>query len=164
MPLTSPSHLGSPPHTRGTPVGGESSVPAIRITPAYAGNTIQGLKCHIMLWDHPRIRGEHFLIPLLIASVLGSPPHTRGTRKFSSFIFNSFRITPAYAGNTSVIQKSVIYKEDHPRIRGEHILSIHQAVEPKGSPPHTRGTRIKDSLLDGLKGITPAYAGNTPST
>ena len=91
----------------------------------------------------------------------GSPPLTRGTRE--SFIERIcyYGITPAYAGNTlNGVTKCVIWR-DHPRLRGEHDLSIKLLPLYGGSPPLTRGT-----LIDGAKGlasfgITPAYAGNT---
>ena len=51
--------LGSPPHTRGTPIGNETHIDGLRITPAYTGNTvIRSLHSYIMQ-DHPRIHGEH---------------------------------------------------------------------------------------------------------
>ena len=52
---------------------------------------------------------------------------------------------------------------DHPRIRGEHPTC--EAVTPwgLGSPPHTRGTPDLDGVFQVFEGITPAYAGNTPT-
>ena len=119
----------------------------IGIIPAYAGSThsgtswyetwkgssphTRGARCKILrqerwLRDHPRIRGEHRvsyspdyserrIIPAYAGSTLaglsctmpseGSSPHTRGAQ---------------YADNNVTG-----YQEDHPRIRGEHVLRLH---------------------------------------
>ena len=74
----------------------------------------------------------------------------------------SYRITPAYAGNTNRMIKETIRTEDHPRIRGEHFNAPCHAATEVGSPPHTRGTREKREEDIEQVGITPAYAGNTP--
>jgi hypothetical protein len=37
------------------------------------------------------------------------------------------------------------------------------SIRDPGSPPHTRGTRVKGCASKAIKGITPAYAGNTYS-
>ena len=72
---------GSSPHTRGARRGHPRVVPPNRIIPAYAGSTVIGLSRHASnhgssphtrgalecrrqkvsrVWDHPRIRGEHY--------------------------------------------------------------------------------------------------------
>ncbi len=53
------SFTGSPPHTRGIQLISKSLQSHIRITPAYAGNTIPFVVFSIMRKDHPRIRGEY---------------------------------------------------------------------------------------------------------
>ena len=53
----------------------------------------------------------------------------------------SYRITPAYAGNTSSLYNSFVFYQDHPRIRGEHLE--------------------KGNIYKMETRITPAYAGNT---
>ena len=73
-------------------------------------------------------------------------------------------ITPAYAGNTCFYISTIFIYEDHPRIRGEHLMARQVDVEFRGSPPHTRGTPLP--YISGIikTGITPAYAGNTHLT
>ena len=137
------SSEGSSPHTRGTLLpptrhasgdrdhprirgehgdGGEAVGRGVGIIPAYAGNTAAVL--------------------LSSAAVLGSSPHTRGTR---------WRRT-----------RPVRAHRDHPRIRGEHasghregraargiipayagntVLTATNSPVSTGSSPHTRGTR-----------------------
>ena len=77
----SPFQLGSPPHTRGTPIT--------------VFTTRQQSK------DHPRIHGEHLSFMDWLPRVVGSPPHTRGTRSCFFMRFCILGITPAYTGNTS---------------------------------------------------------------
>ena len=70
-------------------------------------------------------------------------------------------ITPAYAGNTTLLIPPADRKWDHPRIRGKHINNGRVMLADRGSPPHTRETPAKvDSLIMRTR-ITPAYAGNT---
>ena len=112
-----------------------------RITPAYAGNTTSDLHSCKIIWDHPRIRGEHVVFVVLTVQSLGSPPHTRGTLYDIAIIIYITRITPAYAGNTQRLYRRLFYPRDHPRIRGEHYHWI---------------TDFRK-----CRRITPAYAGNT---
>ena len=72
-----------------------------------------------------------------------------------------WRITPAYAGNTSKKPLKDSQYKDHPRIRGEHKQNCDITGTQSGSPPHTRGTLHSTNSRHFLTGITPAYAGNT---
>ena len=154
-------YLGSPPHTRGTPVIHFCSGKCSGITPAYAGNTrflpalLYGFR------DHPRIRGEHSMVGKSRINSKGSPPHTRGTPVSGYKYLLVIGITPAYAGNTFIGAVPSIITWDHPRIRGEHAQSVKRQIMQKGSPPHTRGTPIRSIASVAERGITPAYAGNT---
>ena len=51
--------IGSPPHTRGTPLHVVNKNKLTRITPAYTGNTKRFEKTDYTVRDHPRIHGEH---------------------------------------------------------------------------------------------------------
>ncbi len=119
-PCTSKDFPGSPPHTRGTPLILEPFQKAMRITPAYAGNTPGEAEPGKCPKDHPRIRGEHVRISARSALSPGSPPHTRGTLQLKHHCVAHNRITPAYAGNTVSTIPVVPLSSDHPRIRGEH--------------------------------------------
>ena len=98
---------------------------------------------------------------ILLRQRAGSPPHTRGTLSTKYLCWLSDRITPAYAGNTSLFLLCKNFLRDHPRIRGEHVQTAISTYWEYGSPPHTRGTLIEaiDMILSDR--ITPAYAGNT---
>ena len=91
----------------------------------------------------------------------GSPPPTRGTQYPFSLSRLLFGITPAYAGNTDDIDNHSIILMDHPRLRGEHKAFKRWVTSEVGSPPPTRGTLPKLLTLYAMRGITPAYAGNT---
>ena len=130
---------GSSPHTRGAHGGRVSGEVGIGIIPAYAGSTAT-----VRAWlrntrDHPRIRGEHLKKCLTNPSVLGSSPHTRGALNKTSITLPSSGIIPAYAGSTVDSRLINVEMGDHPRIRGEHRLTIAMHTVAAGSSPHTRG-------------------------
>ena len=69
------------------------------------------------------------------------------------------RITPAYAGKSSLDKIRQIKMKDHPRLCGEK-LTLKNANMPKpGSPPPMRGKVIFNGEPHGTFRITPAYAG-----
>ena len=73
-------HIGSPPPTRGTLIITVYIQRQARITPAYAGNTLLNLPMNLIVWDHPRLRGEHTILTKQEQLKMGSPPPTRGTQ------------------------------------------------------------------------------------
>ena len=111
--------------------------------------------------DHPRLRGEYWMVKLTPMREAGSPPLTRGIRKTIARTRSHLRITPAYAGNTSSLPRFLTRSWDHPRLRGEYCYLIIKVPCPEGSPPLTRGIPGGADLRTGDIGITPAYAGNT---
>ena len=94
----------------------------------------------------------------------GSSPHTRGApvRPHDSAAVRG--IIPAYAGSTKIVMVGVCCHWDHPRIRGEHIISPPTKVLYRGSSPHTRGAHVPRPSQRQAPGIIPAYAGSTPTT
>jgi len=131
------------------------------ITPAYAGNTITHLTINHIRRDHPRVCGEHTRRLHTMTLCAGSPPRMRGTRYGGCYANNSRRITPAYAGNTGRVSRSISGSRDHPRVCGEHVNTFYRSVHAWGSPPRMRGTLSNSAALIVPMGITPAYAGNT---
>ena len=152
---------GSPPHTRGIRKLKDKNLKQIRITPAYAGNTLIWLILYKVFKDHPRIRGEYSSNHFLYHLNEGSPPHTRGILNFVVSMFIRIGITPAYAGNTMPCKSVFRPCKDHPRIRGEYSNLQNPTNCNLGSPPHTRGIQRDRKFEVGDTGITPAYAGNT---
>ena len=152
---------GSSPRMRGTHGGEQLALVVFGIIPAYAGNT------HVRHWrcrwqgDHPRVCGEHRVVPPQSSTSNGSSPRMRGTRvqQFASTLQHG--IIPAYAGNTRYPPYCPQAVPDHPRVCGEHprapIMKFHGA----GSSPRMRGTPTCADYEIPWRGIIPAYAGNT---
>ena len=91
---------GSSPRMRGTlRARFAASIPR-GIIPAYAGNTWAAASVPGLLWDHPRVCGEHEPRQLLGKRGEGSSPRMRGTPSVSLRYICESRIIPAYAGNT----------------------------------------------------------------
>ena len=76
---------------------------------------------------------------------------------------SDLRIIPAFAGNTFLPVLPNPPREDHPRFRGEHILSHSLIRSVIGSSPLSRGTLGKSFRRSSLSRIIPAFAGNTNS-
>mgnify|MGYP001689798210 CR=1 FL=1 len=91
----------------------------------------------------------------------GSSPHTRGAREGLRQRGEDLGIIPAYAGSTTPPTRSRSKLEDHPRIRGEHIVGSIGMVIGWGSSPHTRGALRKVNVISVARRIIPAYAGST---
>ena len=72
-------------------------------------------------------------------------------------------IIPAYAGNTGCAVGVPEGMRDHPRVCGEHLQLVVLVRPLEGSSPRMRGTLVAEALELGLRGIIPAYAGNTNS-
>ena len=131
------------------------------ITPAYAGKSKLSPNCIVVKRDHPRICGEKSQHIGARYIPKGSPPHMRG--KVNEKKANGFdiRITPAYAGKSTLLCFPAEPGWDHPRICGEKPHSV--LVDPVcvGSPPHMRGKGRATTARVAHTGITPAYAGKS---
>ena len=152
---------GSPPHMRGKETKFLSGGMAERITPAYAGKSVLLVFQSAVNRDHPRICGEKLPRTLRPSPRKGSPPHMRG--KVNEKKANGFdiRITPAYAGKSTLLCFPAEPGWDHPRICGEKRNSLLKLKGKLGSPPHMRGKVPIDSEQVEQLGITPAYAGKS---
>ena len=71
------------------------------------------------------------------------------------------RIIPAYAGSTRMSPIATSGWRDHPRIRGEHLVTCISDAKRAGSSPHTRGALPSKTSACWLARIIPAYAGST---
>ena len=85
----------------------------------------------------------------------------RGTRLKGSYHMPTFGIIPAYAGNTCPKLAASMLHRDHPRVCGEHTASTQVLRRSLGSSPRMRGTPQVGGVIIAVKGIIPAYAGNT---
>ena len=131
------------------------------ITPAYAGSTDSFHVFKFKTRDHPRIRGKHQKTEVSHPFQMGSPPHTREAHMVNNQRHCGNRITPAYAGSTEYSGVHLGVSEDHPRIRGKHLIIACQLHSSMGSPPHTREALPAASAKAASVRITPAYAGST---
>ena len=71
----------------------------------------------------------------------------------------SFRITPAYAGNTTVCRRQRLRMQDHPRVCGKHWKMRSFNLTAKGSPPRMRETLPVDSQKAALRQDHPRVCG-----
>ena len=131
---------GSSPRMRGT-----LSVPSTcgmggGIIPAYAGNTSSASSSNVYSWDHPRVCGEHAIILSYRNCLRGSSPRMRGTHRRRTVPAPRPGIIPAYAGNTPARPGQHPARRDHPRVCGEHWLTVISWKPSTGSSPRMRGT------------------------
>ena len=155
-------YTGSSPRMRGTPDDKHKVHVALGIIPAYAGNTKFVNAVLFSPRDHPRVCGEHSRSSKKPPMPQGSSPRMRGTQHSSRPESYAMRIIPAYAGNTLPLISAARGGRDHPRVCGEHLrLRGIKSINP-GSSPRMRGTQHHRDRFEGVGGIIPAYAGNTP--
>ena len=91
-----------------------------RITPAYAGKTKSSLLNLVVVQDHPRVCGKNHFKSLISNLVAGSPPRMREKLTRKAIVSVRTRITPAYAGKTSVMSLKTQWEQDHPRVCGKN--------------------------------------------
>ena len=152
---------GSSPHTRGARNRAKNDDVGAGIIPAYAGSTSSRKMTQASRADHPRIRGEHSRPSTSRRTSWGSSPHTRGALVLQPGRFVELGIIPAYAGSTGGPSGCSPWREDHPRIRGEHLRNAYKLTKLDGSSPHTRGALRHPPGPDRRQRIIPAYAGST---
>ena len=152
---------GSSPRMRGTLFTALTAPYAAGIIPAYAGNTIPAPWYVRCCRDHPRVCGEHHITSIMVHLSWGSSPRMRGTPHHINHGATQLGIIPAYAGNTNYSIRGIFYTRDHPRVCGEHRPGAARKAYAVGSSPRMRGTPCSCGLRPRLRGIIPAYAGNT---
>ena len=111
--------------------------------------------------DHPRLRGEHKDEFSTLAADRGPPPPARGARRAVLALPAEVGTTPACAGSTWTGPATRPVTGDHPRLRGEHLLSKRRVREFSGPPPPARGAQAHLLGEAGVGGTTPACAGST---
>ena len=95
--------IGSPPRMRGILRAGRFRRRKAGITPAHAGNTLCRNCGKQTGWDHPRACGEYASTSKMKMATWGSPPRMRGIPSEKPEWVKASGITPAHAGNTSVL-------------------------------------------------------------
>ena len=132
-----------------------------RIIPASAGSTNIGISTTGCKEDHPRIRGEHVIKRSGEIYRKGSSPHPRGAPSRPGGLKCRPWIIPASAGSTSRLNRTSRLLEDHPRIRGEHLMKTDTPFFVRGSSPHPRGAPTAGTAGTPQSRIIPASAGST---
>ena len=130
-----------------------------RITPAYAGKSVQRSKYFNSIRDHPRLCGEKSIEGQRRVCEEGSPPPMRGKDEFHMKNDDELRITPAYAGKSRPHITSGEPSWDHPRLCGEKVRQCLTSYGGQGSPPPMRGKANANFNRLPASRITPAYAG-----
>ena len=105
--------------------------------------------------------GEKMWFRLRSIAYLGSPPRGRGKDICRHPFAVETRITPAWAGKSSLYLVPVRASRDHPRVGGEKLPGAGYAYNDRGSPPRGRGKEIMVTLQDINARITPAWAGKS---
>ena len=96
---------GSPPRMRGKEKGISFPASNVGITPAYAGKSAILCFSSLLCWDHPRVCGEKSQIQEDAAKTPGSPPRMRGKEVVFIDSYLVERITPAYAGKSTLQER-----------------------------------------------------------
>ena len=92
---------------------------------------------------------------------MGSPPPMRGKDIDRFPLVVRLRITPAYAGKSSLAFLIGRRFKDHPRLCGEKSPFNFYHLYQMGSPPPMRGKADTSVLYGSETRITPAYAGKS---
>ena len=100
--ISSSSSTGSPPPMRGKGFAPLRFSAESRITPAYAGKSWIPITQFFNIQDHPRLCGEKDLCRACVGCRQGSPPPMRGKAIHNHLNGYYTRITPAYAGKSTV--------------------------------------------------------------
>ena len=152
---------GSAPHARGAQLVVVDRADNIGISPACAGSTRLNHLSPFLLWDQPRMRGEHPWPTRQAPGLQGSAPHARGARCRHLLPRRAGGISPACAGSTMRHDSTRPRCGDQPRMRGEHSRSPRTDSKRAGSAPHARGALRLAPRPQFQRGISPACAGST---
>ena len=146
---------------RGKVIRCEELARVVGITPACAGKSCRSPQGAGRAWDHPRVCGEKTRNSRPGTTQSGLPPRMRGKGSRLNRVRLACRITPAYAGKSTVQGRNAYHGQDHPRVCGEKALPASWRLPVPGSPPRMRGKADFDVCSDRQCGITPAYAGKS---
>ena len=132
---------GSSPRLRGALVVPEHDAVGDGIIPASAGSTRPRSRASRASQDHPRVCGEHSGTPDSMPRAKGSSPRLRGAPMRRRRAAMPGGIIPASAGSTDYRNGLRRLLRDHPRVCGEHALSVSGMTAQQGSSPRLRGAR-----------------------
>ncbi len=108
------------------------------------------------------MRGEHLLGLTASEARGGSSPRARGAPYRDSCLYLRSRIIPACAGSTTRQPRPSSRRSDHPRVRGEHLISRAISGAAVGSSPRARGALVMNCRAWYRQRIIPACGGSSP--
>ena len=110
-----------------------------RNTPAYAGITKEGNFRPTTERKHPRVCGDHEAVKWCPVVREETPPRMRGSRREARNKQGVDGNTPAYAGITR--QDGAVRASDwkHPRVCGDHAVTIYENWDKIGNTPAYAG-------------------------
>ena len=131
--------------------------------------------------DHPRSRGENFVIEIVSMRTPGSSPLMRGKHGHVSNWQNPHGLIPTHAGKTLARAARSRQRGAHPRSHGENQPRVRRHTPPPGSSPLTRrkpqdvwierlqerlipthaGKRSAELFEVAVQGLIPTHAGKT---
>ena len=139
--------LGSSPLARGLRRGCRGLRGRDRIIPARAGFTQPSSPSWNCSRDHPRSRGVYTTILSFLELFTGSSPLARGLPFLGDATVGDWRIIPARAGFTDVLDALPKRHADHPRSRGVYLAVALDRRLQGGSSPLARGLRKSCSCV-----------------
>ena len=155
--------MGTSPHARGPLLRSLRDGHHHGNIPACAGTTCCSLSTSRRCWEHPRMRGDHLVDLKLTEFEPGTSPHARGPLSRIRARQRRAGNIPACAGTTGSIGIPINSRGEHPRMRGDHPITVRSTVEPTGTSPHARGPLIVWVIFRRCAGNIPACAGTTLS-
>ena len=145
---------------RGTSVAALLNDCEKRFIPACAGNITGVATMNFMMAVHPRVCGEHDPFCSCTVAIPGSSPRVRGTYLQAESVSPAQRFIPACAGNILFRASPHHFLSVHPRVCGEHLLTVITYPIQFGSSPRVRGTLSGTIVAHGNPRFIPACAGN----
>ena len=133
----------------------------LRNIPARAGKTAVRGAQFVVVWEHPRSRGENRDALAVEPQLMGTSPLARG--KLGAFVNlpRGQRNIPARAGKTCRHPAHRPSPREHPRSRGENSVAALPRFSTMGTSPLARGKRRLGRRLSQIARNIPARAGKT---
>ena len=152
---------GSSPLTRGKRFRRGRRPVMPRLIPAHAGKIQRMPLLRVLVWAHPRSRGENLASYGATITAMGSSPLTRGKLLRVVEAHRGGRFIPAHAGKTPCRARRGLGLRAHPRSRGENNKSQIGSHTPLGSSPPARGKCTLSGAACAPGRFIPARAGKT---
>ena len=154
----------SSPHLRGSRPMASSTITAIGVIPAPAGQPRSQPPPWRRARSHPRTCGAAAQWHFGMKAHIGSSPHLRGSRAVPGGVRRRDRVIPAPAGQPCRRRRNRSIPEGHPRTCGAARDLTPPHMEHEGSSPHLRGSPLSGLWLLVPPGVIPAPAGQPAPT